>query len=109
MASDKAGLATGASIEDDSLRRRGAEAHKGTNGSITVSKVEVDDKKKQPVNPGPSIRNERTMLTFAQLAKVSGCRWKCITPDLGRIRVLDRAYHLYSPRLLHEDVEDRTV
>ena len=47
MASDRAVHATGAVAEEDSLRRRNVETHKGTNGSINVSQVEVDDKKSQ--------------------------------------------------------------
>ena len=49
MTGEKASLATGAAPQDDALRKRNVEAHKETNGSISVSKVEVDDKKDKKV------------------------------------------------------------
>lgn len=45
MASNKASLATGAADGDDGMRRRNVDSHKDTNGTISVSQVEVDDKK----------------------------------------------------------------
>ena len=49
MTTNKASLATGATHEDENLRRRNIDSHKETNGTISVSKVEVDDKKDHQV------------------------------------------------------------
>ena len=49
MASTKASHASGAADGDDGLRRRNIDSHKDTNGTISVSQVEVDDKKSKKV------------------------------------------------------------
>ena len=49
MASHKAAHATGAADGDESLRRRNVDSHKDPNGTISVSQVEVDDKKSRKV------------------------------------------------------------
>ena len=49
MTNNKASRATGATDDSDSLRRRNVDSHKDTNGTISVSQVEVDDKKSKKV------------------------------------------------------------
>ena len=48
MTNSKASHASGAD-NDETLRRRNVDAHRETNGTISVSQVEVDDKKSQKV------------------------------------------------------------
>ena len=49
MASEKASHVTGSSGGDDGLRRRNLDSHKDPNGTISVSQVEIDDKKSKKV------------------------------------------------------------
>ena len=49
MANNKATHVTGAADNDESLRRRNVDSHREINGTISVSQVEVDDKKSQKV------------------------------------------------------------
>ena len=49
MASHKASHATGAGDGEETLRRRNVDSHKDANGAISVSSVEVDDKKSKKV------------------------------------------------------------
>ena len=75
MTSYKASHATGAAQDDDSLRRRNVDSHRDANGSVSVSQVEVDDKKSKKVHhpniPRGHWKHHADEVSLAQIDRVT--------------------------------------